>query len=79
MIFRIKDDEKEKNDNKNKVIRMFIDYSESDTPYISQKYISEILDIPVNRVRTILNNLIIQNIIKYDPETNKYYLKNSSD
>lgn len=68
-----------KNNNIDKVLQMFLDYSESDTPYISRTYISEILGIPVNKVTTILNNLINQNKIKYDPETNKYSLKYSNN
>jgi DNA-binding IclR family transcriptional regulator len=80
MIFKNKDEDKDKikNGNKNKVLQMFLEYSESDTPYISRTYISEILDIPINKVITILNNLVIQNKIKYDPETNKYCLKDSN-
>lgn len=67
------------NDNKSKIIQMFYEYSESDTPYISRTYISEILDIPINKVITILNNLVNQGKIKYDPETNKYSLKDTNE
>lgn len=61
------------NENEKKVFQMFYEYLESDTtPYISRNYISEILGIPLNRIVTIVNNLIIKNLIIYDPESNKY-------
>lgn len=56
------------------ILEMFKEYSESDTPYISRTYISATLGISVNKVTTILNNLVLQNKIEYDVETNKYRL-----
>ena len=60
------------NDNEQKVFQMFFEYSESDTPFISRNYISEILGIPLNKIITILNNLMIKGLIIFDPESNKY-------
>lgn len=62
-------------EDKFKVLQMFLEYSESNSPYISRTYISTILDISVNKVITILNNLLNEEIIEYDAEINKYRLR----